>query len=262
MVVLHGGPGAPGHMAPIARKLADQFQVLEPFQRGSGGVPLTVACHVRDLHELVEQHCAGERPALVGASWGAMLALAYAATHPEHTGPLVLIGCGTFDAAARERLQATISTRMSAGLKRQLARLADEVADPDERLEAVGTLLLPLYAYDPLTATLEGERCDARAHHETWADMVRLQEAGVYPAAIAAIGTPVLMLHGAVDPHPGPMIRASLALHLPQLEYREWERCSHYPWLERVVCDEFFAVLRAWLVRHLRGDRPDRTCPT
>ena len=57
VVVLHGGPGTPGGMAPVARGLADSFRVLEPFQRGSGGEPLTVARHVADLHELAESRC-------------------------------------------------------------------------------------------------------------------------------------------------------------------------------------------------------------
>ena len=78
---------------------------------------------------------------------------------------------------------------------------------------------------------------------------MRLQEESVYPAAFAAIDAPVLMLHGTVDPHPGRMIRASLEPHLPQLEYHEWERCGHYPWLEKAAREEFFAVLREWLTR-------------
>ena len=73
------------------------------------------------------------------------------------------------------------------------------------------------------------------------------------------------MLHGAADPHPGLMIRASLEPYLPQLEYHEWERCGHYPWLERAVRDEFFSVLRAWLINKLTqagaavDERPDQT---
>ncbi|HEX2973757.1 MAG TPA: alpha/beta hydrolase, partial [Tepidisphaeraceae bacterium] len=102
VLVLHGGPAAIGEAAPIARGLAGSFRVLEPWQRGSGEKPLTVAQHVADLHHLIT--CRGIRPALVGESWGAMLALAYAAAHPASAGPLVLIGCGTFDAVARARL--------------------------------------------------------------------------------------------------------------------------------------------------------------
>jgi pimeloyl-ACP methyl ester carboxylesterase len=236
-------------MAPVARGLADSFRVLEPWQRGSGGAPLTVATHVEDLHELVIARCGGARPALVGSSWGAMLALAYAAAHPDAAGPLVLVGCGTFDPAARARFRAAVEERTGEGLRRRLERLAEEYPDPDERLRVTADLLLPAYSYEPVTGPLEAEGVDARANQETWQDMLRLQEEGMYPAAFAAIDVPVLMLHGAADPHPGPMIRASLAPYLPQLEYREWERCGHYPWREPAVREEFFAFLSGWLTR-------------
>lgn len=121
------------------------------------------------------------------------------------------------------------------------------VPDRDQRLRVQSDLILPLYSWDLVTTDLELERCDARAHEETWADMVRLQEQGVYPAAFSAIRSPVLMLHGAADPHPGRLIRESLEPYIPHIEYREWEHCGHYPWLERAARDEFFSVLRGWL---------------
>ena len=69
VIALHGGPGAAGHMAPVARGLADLYRVLEPFQRGSGGEALSVARHVDDLHELVNFYTADAPPALLGSSW-------------------------------------------------------------------------------------------------------------------------------------------------------------------------------------------------
>jgi pimeloyl-ACP methyl ester carboxylesterase len=238
-------------MEPVARGLADSFRVLEPYQRGSGIEPLTVARHVADLHELVRSQCGDEHPALVGSSWGAMLALAYAADHPGEAGPLVLIGCGTFDRAARDRMRAICEERMSEDLRQRIERLPEEFPDPDERLRELGNLMLPLYSYEPVTRDLKIAACDARANDETWTDMVRLQDEGVYPAAFSAIDAPVLMLHGVLDPHPGRMIEATLRPHLPQLEYREWKRCGHYPWLERAVGDEFLSVLHGWLTRQL-----------
>jgi pimeloyl-ACP methyl ester carboxylesterase len=217
-IALHGGPGAPGVMAPVARALADRFRVLEPFQRSSGPEPLTVARHVADLRELVESLGEDARPALVGSSWGAMLALAFAAAHPDLAGPLALIGCGTFDPAARARFNETLEARMDAGLRQRLAALGE-----DELAER-GRLILPLYCCDAVTEDLELEECDARGHRE-----------------------PAIMLHGAEDPHPGRMILASLRSHMPQLEYREWARCGHYPWIERAARDDFFACLRSWL---------------
>ena len=261
VVVLHGGPAAVGSAAPLARGLADAFRVLEPWQRGSGPEPLTVARHVEDLHELVVSRCEGARPALVGESWGAMLALAYAAAHPDSAGPLVLVGCGTFDPAARARLGETLDQRMDDDLRRRMERLPDEFPDPGEQMRKRYELIESLYTYEAIdsdNAPGPPEPLDIRAHEETWADMVRLQETGgcpgAYPAAFAAfaaIRSPVLMLHGTYDPHPGEMIRASLEPVMPQLEYRQWDRCGHSPWREKHVRDEFFAVMRQWLGRHL-----------
>jgi pimeloyl-ACP methyl ester carboxylesterase len=254
VIVLHGGPAAVGEAAPIARHLAPPFHVLEPWQRGSGGAPLTVARHVGDLHELVQVHCGADRPALVGESWGAMLVLAYAAAHPQNAGPIVLIGCGTFDPISRARMTAILEERMDDGLRRQLERLSAEYPDAGERLTRQFELTQPLYLFDPIVADASDEQAppfDILAHLETWADMIRLQEAGLYPAAFAAIESPVLMLHGGYDPHPGRMIRASLQPYLPKLEYREWADCGHKPWLEKAVREEFFMVVREWLTRHL-----------
>lgn len=205
VIVLHGGPAAPGSAAPLARGLAGAFRVLEPWQRGSGEEPLTVARHVADLHEVVLS-CGLARPALVGELWGAMLALAYAAAHPESAGPLALVGCGTFDPEARAQIGATLEARTSPELRRRLERIPEEISDPLARMARRYELTHSLYNYAPLPPEPDTEPhppFDLRAHTETWNDMIRLQEAGVYPAAFAAIRSPVLMLHGTYDPHPG-----------------------------------------------------------
>jgi pimeloyl-ACP methyl ester carboxylesterase len=226
VIVLHGGPGAAGFAAGLAEGLSDRFRVLEPWQRGSGAEPLTVATHIEDLHALIRARCGGERPALVGESWGAMLALAYAAAHPDDAAALALVGCGTFDHEARARLNATLAERAPSPTPYDYAPLPqpeDEAAPP----------------------------FDDVAHAQTWQDMIRLQAEGLYPQAFAAIRSPVLMLHGDHDPHPGAMIRDSLAPYLPRLEYRALARCGHSPWIERFARDEFFAVLAAWLAQRL-----------
>jgi len=231
----------------VGRELAGDFRVLEPWQRGSGEEPLTVARHVADLQELIETECPGERPALLGASWGGMLVLAHAAAYPEAVGPLILVGCGTFDTAARARMKRVLAERLEGGSEGLKARIDAEHDDPDLRLTAYADALESVYQFDPIPGAGESGPVDARAHAETWSDMIRLQEEGFYPAAFSAIGSPVLMLHGAYDPHPGAMIRDGLRPLLPRLDYREWERCGHEPWREREVRDEFYECVRSWL---------------
>src|SRR5262245_40644081 len=146
VIVLHGGPGASGHMAPVAAELARSYRVVEPFQRGSGGERLTVTRHVADLHELINAYARRYHPVLLGASWGAMLALAYAATHPGVATPLILVGCGTFDLVARAELQKTISERMTDEIRARL-KCADQL-DEDERVRASVEAMMPIYSCD------------------------------------------------------------------------------------------------------------------
>lgn len=252
VIVLHGGPAAVGDAAPIAKGLAKSFRAVEPWQRGSGSEPLSVARHVADLHELATD-LGGESPiAIVGHSWGAMLALCYAAEHPDNSGPIVLVGCGTFDPVARVRLRSTIEDRMDDDLRLQLRRISADLADPADQFIRAFKLTRRLYDFepaDPYPDKEESEPFDVQAYDETWNDMARRQAEGVYPGAFGAIESPVLMLHGANDPHPGTVIRDSLLRHIPQLEYREFERCGHSPWIERFARDEFFSVMCEWLSR-------------
>ena len=252
LFVLHGGPGAAGYMAPVARKLSRDYRVFEPLQRRSGDIPLTVDQHIADLHEVIKVHCPGERPALVGSSWGAMLALAFAAAHPGTTGPLVLIGSGTFTDESSAEFHRVLDSRAAPGVDDRI-RAAAEATDPDAALAAIASDLDAPYSFDLLDSRSDNEWVDARGNRETNDDWSRRRTAGEFPASFAAIKQPVLMIHGAVDPHPGPMIRDSLLPVLPRLEYVELDRCGHYPWRERFARDRFYEVLRSWLAKHLPG---------
>ena len=151
-------------MAPIARAIADSFRVLEPFQ---SSVSATVADHVADLHEVVESYASDTAPALVGHSWGAMLALAYAAAHPSSAGPIVLICSGTFDLAAREQFGINLSERKKDEGARRRFQLALQIADPNERFHELGKQTLELYSYDLATNDQEIDESEPGTGAET-----------------------------------------------------------------------------------------------
>ena len=251
VIVLHGGPAAVGEAEPVAKGLSRNFRTFEPFQRGSSDEALTVAVHIEDLYRLVQRIGDDSKPSIVGESWGAMLALAYASAYPDSIGALVLIGCGTFDQESRNRMNETIESRLDEASREKLRSMSAESVDPDDRLRERNRLTSRAYSYDPIPSDEQLELVepfDARAHGETWNDMLRLQEQGIYPAAFSRITSPVLILHGAYDPHPGKMIYATLSKHIPQLEYHELENCGHSPWQERQARKEFFMVMTNWLL--------------
>lgn len=95
-VVLHGGPGSGCN--PGQRRLFDpqRFRVVLFDQRGCGKSrpkgslsANTTQYQIADL-ERIRDALGIERWMLVGGSWGALLAIAYAEAHPERVGAIAL----------------------------------------------------------------------------------------------------------------------------------------------------------------------------
>ena len=90
IVLIHGGPGAPGEMAPVARELSLKFSVLEPFQSAD-----TINGQLNELKDLLEKNCS--LPViLIGWSWRAWLSYIFASKFQEMVKKLILIGSGPF----------------------------------------------------------------------------------------------------------------------------------------------------------------------
>ncbi|MBI1817780.1 MAG: alpha/beta hydrolase [Deltaproteobacteria bacterium] len=260
VVVLHGGPGAPGSAAGLARAIADDFQILEPLQRRSGRVPLTVSRHVDDLSAVAP------RPVmLIGTSWGAMLGLSFAARYPRDVSALVLVGCGTYDENSRVLFRASLDQRLGAPGRERIAtlknRLASELNAANRNViqAELGAAYMKAESYDLIEEdgdVADGAWVDEAGHVETWNDALRLQREGVEPDAFSRISARVLMIHGDVDPHPGPATRDLLRRFIPQLEYVELERCGHEPWRERHARHHFVELVREWCNRQTAQPNP------
>jgi proline iminopeptidase len=103
IVLVGGGAGiGAGYLWPVADELAASgFRCVLYDQRGRGGsiadaldkAHINLAASVADL-EALRAHLGLERMTLLGHSWGAMLAAAYIAAHPERVDRLVLVGPG------------------------------------------------------------------------------------------------------------------------------------------------------------------------
>jgi proline iminopeptidase len=99
VVLLHGGPGLWDYLAPLAALLDDTFTVVRFDQRGCGRStgddgPFTIAQAVDDLDQL-RMALGFPRWAVAGHSWGAELALRYAAACPDHvTSVAYIAGAG------------------------------------------------------------------------------------------------------------------------------------------------------------------------
>lgn len=103
VIMLHGGPGAPGNFTPQPEDKAlarAGFDVYRYDQAGSGlserledVTQYTVDRHVADL-EAIRQEIGAERLILVGSSWGGTLAAHYMAAHPDRVEKTVFSSPG------------------------------------------------------------------------------------------------------------------------------------------------------------------------
>ncbi|MFH1321005.1 MAG: alpha/beta fold hydrolase [Bacteroidota bacterium] len=76
VAVVHGGPGAPGSIAPVARELSLNLGTLEPLQTST-----SIEGQIHELLTVLEKH--GDLPiTLIGHSWGAWLCFIFTARHP------------------------------------------------------------------------------------------------------------------------------------------------------------------------------------
>ncbi len=90
VAVIHGGPGAAGEMAPVAKELSDKFGVVEPLQTKD-----TICDQVIELWHLLSQ--SSSLPlTLIGYSWGAWLGILFTVKYPEFVNNLILISSGPF----------------------------------------------------------------------------------------------------------------------------------------------------------------------
>lgn len=97
LLLLHGGPGMDhSTYKPRFSALADIAQVVYLDHRGNGrsdpagGETWNLAQWADDVREFCEV-LGIERPIVLGASFGGMVAIAYATRHPEHPGKLILV---------------------------------------------------------------------------------------------------------------------------------------------------------------------------
>lgn len=245
VVLVHGGPGAGGELAPVARELARRRGVLEPIQTAT-----TIEGQVLELKDALDRHAV--LPAtLVGYSWGAWLSCLVASAHPERVGRLVLVSSGPFKPGYYKRLQETRMGRLSPEERAEFEEVVRRLNDPagttkDEDLARLGALSSKSDDFDPLPWETRAEDevpCDGARFQGVWAAAAEMRRTGELMERVWRIRCPMVAIHGDYDPHPAEGVRKPLSAALPTFRFVLLERCGHTPWLERHAREAFYEAL-------------------
>ena len=141
IVVLHGGPDFDqSYFLPDMDQYSDSFRLIYYDQRGRGksatGVQpedVSIESDVADLDRVREYFRLGQA-ALLGHSWGAVLALEYAVRHPDRVSHLILMNPAPVSAADFEAFRKAYIEELGGDLDRLKAVAATEAfkeGDPD-----------------------------------------------------------------------------------------------------------------------------------
>jgi len=247
VAVIHGGPGAPGEMAPVARELSSVTGVLEPLQTAT-----TLEGQVRELKAVLEKHTTLP-VTLIGFSWGALLSFIFAARYPSFVKKLILIGSAPYQEKYAVNITQTRLSRLSEQERGQALSLMQilnnpAIADKNTPLARLGELLCRADSYDPLSHDDEILECRYDVFQGVWEQAAQLRSSGKLLDLGRKIKCPVVAIHGDYDPHPAEGVVEPLSRTLKDFRFILLEKCGHRPWLERNARDRFYDILKQELV--------------
>jgi proline iminopeptidase len=251
LIVLHGGPDFDKeYLLPELDRLAKSLRLVYYDQRGRGRSAddvepgdITIESEIEDL-ELVRRHFGLEMVAVLGHSWGGLLAMEYASRHPDRVSHLILLN--TAPASAEDALsfrQQLRRSRPPGDVERMQAiaacdrfRAGDLEAEADYyRLHFRVTLRQPelldlvvrrLRAHFTEERVLTARAIEDRLYEQTWG----VDRYDLVPA-LQALDIPTLVLHGEHDFIPVPLA-ARIAQAMPRGRLVVLEDCGHFSYLE------------------------------
>jgi proline iminopeptidase len=253
VVVLHGGPDFDhGYLLPDLDRLSDAFRLIYYDQRGRGksaaGVQpddVTLSSDVDDLKKVTE-HFRLESAALLGHSWGAVLALEYAIRYPTRVSHLILMNpapASTRDLASMRRYYLE---KIGADMNQQ-RRIVNSAAykqgDPEavaaryrihfkpalkqpEHYERLMAAMKTRFVSQGREGILKARAIEDRLMRDTW------QMAGydLLPK-LAALHVPTLVIYGDHDFIPADVV-GHIAGSIPNARMVTLRNCGHFTFLE------------------------------
>ncbi len=243
VAILHGGPGAPGEMAPVARELSAISGIIEPLQAAA-----SINGQVEELKGVIVQK-ANLPIILIGFSWGAMLGFIFTARYPEFVRKLILVSSGAFEEKYAEGIMAERLVRLSQAQRIQALNLIDALNDPGifnkaGYMHRFAALMFKADSCNPLPHKSEILEYQYETNRSIWKQASELRKSGALLAMGKRIGCPVMAIHGDCDPHPAEGVKIPLESVLKDFDFTLIQDCGHYPWLERKAKDKFYQVLK------------------
>jgi pimeloyl-ACP methyl ester carboxylesterase len=245
VVVVHGGPGARGAVAPVARELSKDRGILEPFQTKDNADD-----QAAELADVIEKQSAIP-VVLVGHSWGAVLSSVTTARHPELVKKLILVSTVPLQVENPQTYKDTRLKRLSPAEQEEVTSILQKYQDapPEEEkkyYKQAQAMMMKSDFYSQDGPTEDADMLEvqpdvmARVGEEMWALLAGSQYLEIHQQ----ITCPLTVICGDYDSRPAGLVQESFARVRKDFKFILLEKCGHIPWLEKYARDKFFEILR------------------
>lgn len=260
ILVVHGGPGMyHKYLLPGMKGLAESHRVIFYDQRGvgrtEGAVDSTTVSFDRFLSDIdaIGDSLHLGRFVLLGHSFGGLLAMRYAARHPERLRALVIMNTAEpgqrYAAQSRPIMRRKQTPEDSAELRRIVQSDAFKRRDSSAVNPMLRTFFRASFADPSLANQLDIHEDQRTSQNMVPVAMLVMGRLGpnfdLWPE-VATIRVPTLVVHGAEDLVPLDMPR-ELAQKIPGAQLVIIERAGHFPYIEKPA--ETFAAINQFLSR-------------
>jgi proline iminopeptidase len=266
VIILHGGPDFDqSYLLPDLDLLSDSFRLIYYDQRGrgkSGGnvqpEDVTLQSEIEDL-EALRNYFRLESVAVLGHSWGGILAMEYAIRHPDRVSQLILMNTAP---ASRDDYLLLHQERLKTApadvekLKAISSTAGYEEGDPEtdaayyrihygstvRQPEHLDRLVNSLRRNVTQEGILKSREIEERLMNDTW----RLSDYDLLPR-LKQLSIPTLVIHGDYDYDLVPVeCAAHIAQAIPGARFVLLKDCGHFSYIEcpeevRKAIIDFFA---------------------
>lgn len=240
IALLHGGPGAPGDLSPVAEILSERFGILEFTQTKH-----SIDGLVTELFFQI-QASAITPITLIGYSWGAWLGIIFTARFPQLVKKLILISSGALENKYNQNLMNVRMDRLTntevEELEMLISMLNSGKAD-NQLFKRFGQLMSKADSFDPIEPNDETLCPDVDQNRAIWQEASLLRDMNELVRYASKIKIPVCAIHGANDPHPLEGVEIPLSENLSNFKMICLQQCGHTPWREKHARDHFFSIL-------------------
>ncbi|PWI48081.1 alpha/beta hydrolase [Candidatus Heimdallarchaeota archaeon B3_Heim] len=245
IAVIHGGPGAGGEMAPVARQLSSEWGVIEPIQTKK-----SIEKQIQELKSTITKNCSSSL-ILVGYSWGAWLSLLFAVQHKSDVKKIILISSGPFEEKYVDQLRTTRTNRLSKEERAEFETIitklnTENLYQNDAEFKRLGELGSKTDNFNPMKKEVEDEiqvKDSSEIYQLVWGEAAKLRKNGQLLELTKSITCPVTAIQGDYDPHPYEGVEVPLSRTLRNFKFHLIKKCGHTPWLENEAYKEFYQIL-------------------